>query len=337
MAWLALVAACGGGHDDAADMAASLAVSASHGCAIRSAGLYCWGQNFAGQLGNGETKNSETAVLAEMAGKDAVEVEVASGRTCIRRKSGSVACWGANDRGQIGDATRMNWVIPVTVRGIDDAAQIAMDNGTTCVLRAHDGSVVCWGEAPDPTIEHGFAVPKAIADLHDVVEIRNGSVGSYCARDRSDHVSCWTLSTTEWTEPMAVPALDGAKALGMSYLDTVCAIAADDHVKCHNLDLDATDELPDSEGSLKLTAAGQLVACAMNGASDWRCWSVRPPSPSIQIPVHTDQTAITVVIAGLYGCALFEDHSVGCMNASALTAPIQDGLPPLMSVGDLPL
>jgi hypothetical protein len=235
-------------------------------------GSYCWGQNFAGQLGNGE-----------MAGKDASEVEVVSGRSCIRRKSGSVACWGANDRGQIGDATRLNWVFPVTVHGIDDAAQIAMDNGTTCVLRALAGSVVCWGEAPDPTIEHGFAVPKAIAGLHDVVEIRNGSLGSYCARDRSDHVSCWTLSTTAWTQPMAVPALDGAKALGMPYLDTVCAIAADDHVECHNLDLDVTDDLPDFTGADGGGTTGRV--------RDGRCIGLALLERTATLAQHSDTSA----------------------------------------------
>lgn len=337
-AWLALIAACGGDDPDHdAAIAAPLAVSASHGCAIRSAGVYCWGQNFAGQLGNGGTHDSDSAVLAEMAGTDAVEVAVASGRTCIRRKSGAVACWGANDRGQIGDATRSNWVFPVTVRGIDDAAQIAMDNGTTCVLRAQDKSVVCWGEAPEQQFEHGFAVPKPIDGLREIVEIRNGSLGEYCARDRSDRVLCWTLSKDAWTDPVEVPALAGAKALGLPYSDEVCSIASDDSVRCHNLDMDITDNLPQSNGSVKLTAVGQLVTCAMDKKSAWRCWTVRPPAPSILLPFHADEPAIMLVIAGYYGCALLEDHSIGCMNASALTAPIQDGLPPLMSVAGLPL
>lgn len=336
-AWLALIAACGDGDRGAAPIAEPLAVSASHGCAIRSAGVYCWGQNFAGQLGNGGTLDSATAVLADMAGDDAVEVAVASGRTCIRRKGGAVACWGANDRGQIGDATRANWVFPVTARNIDDAAQIAMDSGTTCVLRAKDESVACWGEGPEQHFEHGFAVPKTIEGLRDVVEIRNGSLGSYCARDRSERVLCWTLSKDTWTDPMDVPALAGAKALGLSYYDEVCAIASDDSVRCHNLDMDVTDDLPQSSESVKLTAVGQLVTCAMDKRSDWRCWSVRPPAPSILLPFHADEPAVMLVIAGLYGCALLADHSVACMNAASLTAPIQDGLPPLMSVADLPL
>ena len=64
----ALLAACGG-HHDANETAATLAVSASHACAIRSAGVYCWGQNFVGQLGSGDTRDSATPVLVTMAGR----------------------------------------------------------------------------------------------------------------------------------------------------------------------------------------------------------------------------------------------------------------------------
>jgi hypothetical protein len=76
----------------------SLAISPSHYCARRQAGLFCWGENFLGQLGTGDEQSSDVPVQATVAGADIVEIAAATGRTCVRRGSGEIACWGANDK-----------------------------------------------------------------------------------------------------------------------------------------------------------------------------------------------------------------------------------------------
>jgi hypothetical protein len=339
---LALAAACGddGSQGDAAAMTqacAKLAVSASHGCAIRSGGLYCWGQNFAGQLGDATMQDSQSAVLASAVGEDVAEVGVASGRGCVRRHTGEVACWGTNDQGQIGDGTRMPSLQPVVAHGLDDAAQIAVGEASTCALRARDQSVVCWGYSPESAPDRGFTEPTPIDGLSAVVELRAGSQGTYCARDRSDRVHCWTFEHGAWTAPKEVPALAGASALGVTGMNEVCAIAKTKQVVCYSLDHDVTDVLPDSDDSLKLTAAGAFVACALNTASKWHCWNVGPAAVQSSLSVPTDMPVGEIEVAGLYGCALLGDQSVACLDAAKLTAPPTDALPPLTPVAGLPL
>lgn len=339
---LTLTAACG---DDGSTAAATstnesvtkLAVSASHGCAIRSAGLYCWGQNFAGQLGNGETTDSKSAVLASAVGKDVAEVGVASGRGCVRRHSGEVACWGTNDEGQIGDGTRDASLQPMAAHGIDDATQIAVGEASTCVLHARDKSVSCWGNSPESAPAHGFTEPMKLDGLTDSVELRVGSQGTYCARDKADRVHCWTFGNGAWTPPKEVPALEGARALGLTGSSEVCAISKTNQVDCYSLDQDVTDTLPESDGSQRLTAAGAFVACAMSMSSKWHCWNVVASAVQSPLDVPTDAPVTEIEVAGFYGCALLGDQSVACLDAGTLTAPPTDGLPPLKPVDDLPL
>jgi hypothetical protein len=116
----AAVAGAGGGASARPiEVVRTLALSPSHYCARQQAGLFCWGANFLGQLGDGTAMDSDVPIAASMAGADIVDVALASGRTCVRRSTGEVACWGANGSGQIGDGTRDDAPAAVAALGID--------------------------------------------------------------------------------------------------------------------------------------------------------------------------------------------------------------------------
>ncbi len=81
----------------------------SHTCALASDGtVYCWGQNDYGQCATGATDAgfsfadilSPTQVQG-LTGK-ALQVEAGTNHTCALIEGGSVMCWGADDRGQLG-------------------------------------------------------------------------------------------------------------------------------------------------------------------------------------------------------------------------------------------
>jgi len=48
----------------------------------------------------------------------AVEIAAGAAHTCARLASGSVACWGFNDRGQLGDGTTTDRSSPAGVMGL---------------------------------------------------------------------------------------------------------------------------------------------------------------------------------------------------------------------------
>ena len=74
-----------------------------HTCAVLDDGtLRCWGWNYNGQLGGGDTLINPP--LVKVVGvHDAVGVAGGGGHTCALLKNGTVRCWGANDLGQLGN------------------------------------------------------------------------------------------------------------------------------------------------------------------------------------------------------------------------------------------
>lgn len=102
------------------------AISLGHGhvCALTTAGgVRCWGDNQAGQLGDGSTKLSgapvvvrstptKRAPLAKVA-----SISVGAFFSCARMPNGLAKCWGDNSSGALGDGTYDNRRGPVDVIG----------------------------------------------------------------------------------------------------------------------------------------------------------------------------------------------------------------------------
>ena len=87
-----------------------ISAGSHHSCARRASGaVACWGQNAAGEFGNGGTTWSNTPVAA-MGVTNAVAVVAGEQHTCVELVSGSVGggqvlCSGRNDLGQLGNGT----------------------------------------------------------------------------------------------------------------------------------------------------------------------------------------------------------------------------------------
>src|SRR5262249_54008135 len=75
---------------------------------------------------------------------DATQISVAGEGACARRTDGSVACWGSNVAGMIGDGTTTDRSVPTPVLGLTDAISVAVGATHSCALRV-TGDVVCWG------------------------------------------------------------------------------------------------------------------------------------------------------------------------------------------------
>jgi len=86
-----------------------------HTCLVLSSEeVVCWGDNTAGQLGDGtEISRHTPALVRDLFG--AVALSAGIGHTCAIRRDGVVVCWGLNDQGQLGDGTTENRLEPVRV------------------------------------------------------------------------------------------------------------------------------------------------------------------------------------------------------------------------------
>jgi alpha-tubulin suppressor-like RCC1 family protein len=95
-----------------------LASRGSTSCAARADGsLACWGENKYGQLGPGVTGGTRLVPWELPAVDGVAQVAVSIDTTCVRRKDGSLWCWGGNRFGELGDGSMpMSSVTPVRPR-----------------------------------------------------------------------------------------------------------------------------------------------------------------------------------------------------------------------------
>jgi alpha-tubulin suppressor-like RCC1 family protein len=107
----------------------------------------CWGDSSDGRLGDGiTTPHTTTPLMASpvLLPGPAARLAAGNAHACAVLASGQVACWGANDAGQLGNGTTQSAATPTLVPGVDDGVAVAAGDQHTCVLRA-TGRVYCWG------------------------------------------------------------------------------------------------------------------------------------------------------------------------------------------------
>jgi alpha-tubulin suppressor-like RCC1 family protein len=127
--------------------ASRIAAGAYHTCAIvTGGGVYCWGYNAWGQLGNGSTGDSSVPRAVTGISAGAAAIATGSGFACAKLSAGGVKCWGYNNVKQLGNGTTANSSTPVDVLGLDGSpATLAIGNfaNHACVLQ--NTNALCWG------------------------------------------------------------------------------------------------------------------------------------------------------------------------------------------------
>ncbi|MCX6855908.1 MAG: choice-of-anchor D domain-containing protein, partial [Verrucomicrobia bacterium] len=136
-------------------------------------GLAAWGKNSDGQLGINTTQQSlvpvgvvQTGVLY---GKTIVQVAHGNGHSLALCSDGSVAAWGANYQGQLGDNSTTRQLVPVAVNianGISalyGKTVIAVAAGYTHSLAlCSDGTVAAWGYNGTSTLGDNSTVRRLV-------------------------------------------------------------------------------------------------------------------------------------------------------------------------------
>jgi alpha-tubulin suppressor-like RCC1 family protein len=148
-----------------APLARSLAAGGAHVCAIyNQAGLiYCWGDNQSGQLGTGDNTSSLKPVAVDtsglLGGLTVKKVAAGFAHTCViagqanSTASDAVYCWGAGDKGQLGNGSVADSNVPVMAGGAlmslsagEVVGEIYAGFATTCAVVVSGGATYCWGD-----------------------------------------------------------------------------------------------------------------------------------------------------------------------------------------------
>jgi alpha-tubulin suppressor-like RCC1 family protein len=118
----------------------------SHACGItRDDRLLCWGENGAGQLGDGT--NARRSRPAVVTGGRRFDVVSAGGQhTCGAITSGRLFCWGSNLVGQLGDGSTTHRLQPTAVAGGLKFTSVSVSSRASSCGIAADARLFCWGE-----------------------------------------------------------------------------------------------------------------------------------------------------------------------------------------------
>jgi alpha-tubulin suppressor-like RCC1 family protein len=128
------------------------AVGSSHSVVLCGDGsVVAWGNNTYGQLGDGSNENRTAPVEVNTAagalnGKTVVGVAAGFNHTLALCSDGTVASWGVNSAGQLGNGTNTSSNQPVAVAGLSGRSVVAVFAGYNHTLaRCADGTVFAWG------------------------------------------------------------------------------------------------------------------------------------------------------------------------------------------------
>lgn len=224
------------------------AVSAGgvHSCAVQNGGLFCWGHNFAGQLGDGSEQRRFAPVAVSGLGSGVSQVATSfAAHTCAISDLGGLTCWGANDRGQLGDGSNTRRLTPSNVSGLGTGVrQVALGLEHSCALDS-SGGVRCWGSNDNFQLGQLDVVdrlsPVAVPGLSQ--GIRQIALGNShtCVLSDAGAVSCFGRNdagqigdgtSLQRAVPAPVSGLQGSVVSIAAGAEHTCAVLQDGAVKC---------------------------------------------------------------------------------------------------------
>ena len=164
-----------------------ITAGANYACALTSAGgVLCWGNNFIGQLGTGNTTASGTPVPVVGLSSGVVAISAGYLNTCAATSGAGVQCWGANTA-----SDGSNSSTPVQVEGLSAAlSAISVGRGHGCAVTTA-GAVYCWGANSAGQLGNG-----STTDSRSAVMVTGASSGYVTVSTGRDH-SCALTSTNE--------------------------------------------------------------------------------------------------------------------------------------------
>jgi alpha-tubulin suppressor-like RCC1 family protein len=280
--------------------AVQITVGDHHSCAVRAGGkVACWGEGGAGRLGNGLTSDVPypVEVAPGIAGLfHATFVEAGYDHTCAVSVDGTVACWGSNSSGALGDNTISTRKTAVAAQGLTGAVTVSTGEDFSCATTA-GGSVACWGYNVNGQLGDGLTtsrkIPYVLPSISGAVEVSAG-VSRACALLGDATVLCWGANGSGYlgdgtADSHGLPA----PVVGLAEFGR-CAACDDSNVctddVCHptlgcqhspaaaglpcgvGLACDGANACTQALSPHRRIAAGQRHTCVIDDDGDVACW-----------------------------------------------------------------
>jgi alpha-tubulin suppressor-like RCC1 family protein len=202
-----------------------------HALALTSEGdVLAWGSNNYGQLGDGGTSTSATPKQVAGLGSGVRQVATSLYYASYALKAdGSVAGWGSNDNGELGDGTHTSRTSPVSVTGLGGPAISIAAGGFHGLAAMNDGTVRAWGHNVFGNLGNGTTTDTTsavtVSGLSNVTSVSAGEWSSYAvtgtgalyAWGRNDYGQLGDGTTTDRPTPTLVPGLANVTAVAGGY------------------------------------------------------------------------------------------------------------------------
>ena len=271
---------------------------------------------------------------------------------CALKPDGSMACWGDNQYGQLGDGTLTTSATPVSVPGLTGLLALSAGGGHTCALKA-DRTVMCWGENAKGGLGDNSIVnksnPTPVAGLTGAVALSGGTLHT-CALKADATVVCWGGNDTgqlgdgtviDRLVPTPVPGLTNVVAISAGKQHT-CALRINGTVFCWGVNIEgqlgngninpvsppAPVQVTGLSGAVAIDA-GTDHSCALKGDGSAVCWGqntfgqlgdgtvVTKASPvpvlTSLVPVRAQLSgAISINAGNRHSCAVKADGRAAC-------------------------
>ncbi len=279
-------------------------------CALYGNGtVRCWGDNVNGLHGDG-TKSDSVFTASTVSGlNDAVELSTGDAHICVRKKDGTLGCWGTNGYGALGNGLTEGkyYLTPTPAVQASDAGTSPLTNvvgisarqyNHTCVVRTAR-TVDCFGRNIEAQLGTGnyvdqYAAFTSVVGIADAVSVAI-SANYGCALRSNGGVWCWgtgyfgELGGTKGTSNVAVAAKNAdsspvtdAVSIDVGYTD-MCFIRSAGKVFCYGYnqtgqlatgDKDTTrvsNEIPGIVDA-KQVVVGEFHVCALHATGTVSCW-----------------------------------------------------------------
>lgn len=243
-----------------------------------------------------------------------VDIEqIASGTsfTCVRKTTGSIACWGRGTEGRLGDNLVASRSTPGDVLDVDDAIDITLGPNHACAVRKN-GAVYCWGLNDLKQLGNGTSnegrTPTPVVGVTTATQVSAGASFT-CALLADKTVTCWgdnsqgqlgAGDTAAHAQPVAVKDLKDVKQISTT-ITAACALTTTGDVYCWGDNEDGQGGSGDAGGAdlttpRKIDSLSNVVSLSRGGAADH--WCAVMADGSVKCWGYNDTGALGTGVAG---------------------------------------
>ena len=196
---------------------------ATHTCILLDdGGVMCWGRDNVGQLGNGDTSDTIHAPSSNVAlpeGRAATDLSVGDHHSCALLDNGSIACWGQNNYGQLGENTTTHRSIPIYPHLPAGSSAVSVEVGpyNSCAI-LENSSLYCWEHNHYGRLGIGvsggvYTTPMFVEGPTNIVDL-SVNYDHACGLSENGSISCWArgkygqLGNGQWGDKNTLQLVD---------------------------------------------------------------------------------------------------------------------------------